>query len=71
MNSSISFRCHSCRARIKAPVQLVGQTRACPSCGHNIVIHKVIPPDQDPILVLEDTGAFLRLQPRFSALAWA
>jgi hypothetical protein len=71
MATLISFRCHSCRARIKAHVQLVGHSRACPGCGHRFVVPKVIPQDQEPVLVPEDTGAFMRLQPRFAALAWA
>jgi hypothetical protein len=38
MASAIIIRCPSCLARIKAPVQLVGQARACPGCGHLFVV---------------------------------
>jgi DNA-directed RNA polymerase subunit RPC12/RpoP len=67
MSSSISFRCSSCRARIKAPVQLIGQARSCPGCGHRFVVNKVIPRDADTVLVLDETRSFLRLRPRIAA----
>jgi hypothetical protein len=65
MPTAVTFRCSCCRARIKAPFQIVGQSRACPGCGHNFVVPKVIPPDAETVLVLDDSGPSMRLRPRF------
>ena len=54
MNRFLSFRCPGCGARIKAPVQLVGQTRACPGCGHRFVVQLKAPPEAGPVLVADD-----------------
>jgi len=50
--SSIRFCCPSCDARIKAPIQLRGQTRVCPGCSHQFVVPRFVPQDEQPILVL-------------------
>ncbi len=55
----LSFRCGGCRARIKAPVQLRGQTRSCPGCGHRLVVQPVRIEDAGPALVHE-SNAFYR-----------
>jgi hypothetical protein len=44
MNVCICFRCFDCHARIKAPVQLVGQSRTCPGCGASLVVQLKGPP---------------------------
>ncbi len=49
--SHICFRCGSCRARIKAPFRLRGQTRACPGCGHRFVVQLQPLEDAGPVLV--------------------
>ncbi len=54
MNVCISFRCSSCRARIKAPLQLSGQARLCPGCGNPFVVPPAIPEDAGPHLLLDD-----------------
>jgi DNA-binding response OmpR family regulator len=46
----IRFRCPGCGARIKAPAQLLGQTRPCPHCRRPLVVRQE-PPDEEP-----DTG---------------
>jgi len=51
MKLSIRFRCHDCNARIKAPEQLLGQFRACPGCGKNVLVRIPKPEDSDPLLV--------------------
>jgi hypothetical protein len=50
----ISFRCSSCRARIRAVVQLIGQFRACPGCGQVLLIRPQVPEAAPPRLVLDD-----------------
>jgi uncharacterized paraquat-inducible protein A len=50
---TIFLRCAGCRARIKAPVLLRGQTRACPGCGHRFVVQPQPPQDAGPALVLD------------------
>jgi DNA-directed RNA polymerase subunit RPC12/RpoP len=57
MSHSISLRCSCCQARIKAPYQLRGQTRACPGCGHRFVIQVPRPEDAGPVLVADDQPA--------------
>ena len=54
MNPPIRFRCFSCNARIKAPREMLGQARACPSCGRQFVIQTTKPADSDPLLVPGD-----------------
>ena len=49
--SSVCFRCQECRARIKAPVQLVGRSRSCPGCGRALKVPVVLAADAEPILV--------------------
>lgn len=62
MNSKISFACPSCRARIKAPVQIIGQQRKCPGCDTAFIVRPEPaptpscsgpPPDAGPILIAE------------------
>jgi hypothetical protein len=38
MQSSLRFQCPGCRATIKAPAQLCGQTRLCPGCGRLLLV---------------------------------
>lgn len=54
MSASLSFRCSSCQARIKAPIQLLGQTRACPKCGNLFVVQPKPPMEEMPLLVPDD-----------------
>jgi hypothetical protein len=49
---SILFHCPRCSARIKAPVQLSGQSRDCPGCSHRFVVPRLVPADAAPMLVL-------------------
>jgi CheY-like chemotaxis protein len=59
MASSIHIRCSGCNGRIKAPVKLLGQTRACPGCAQPLLIQR--PPLQDePPLLVSDEGASLQ-----------
>ena len=48
---SIRFRCSGCNARIKAPWELIGQSRICPGCGNRFVVRYQKPDDSDPLLV--------------------
>jgi DNA-directed RNA polymerase subunit RPC12/RpoP len=52
---SIQFRCLHCRARIKTSVQMIGQRRNCPGCGHHFVIPRPVHEDVGPILVLAES----------------
>jgi DNA-directed RNA polymerase subunit RPC12/RpoP len=58
MSSSLSFRCGGCHARIKAPIQLLGQSRPCPGCGHRLVVQMKAPPESGPLLV-EDSDRYV------------
>ena len=51
MPTSISFRCPSCQVRIKAPIQLLGRWRPCPSCNHRFIVRAQPPQDAGPVLV--------------------
>jgi hypothetical protein len=53
MPVAISFRCPGCKARIKAPVELLGQKRQCPGCKTPFVVRAQVPPDNGPVLVAE------------------
>jgi hypothetical protein len=55
MPHSIRLRCSGCRARIKAPVQLVGQTRNCPGCGRRLVIQMKAPEDCEVVIVHDNS----------------
>jgi hypothetical protein len=54
MNVCICFRCFGCHARIKAPIQLIGQSRTCPGCGTTLVVQLKAPPPSGPKLVMDD-----------------
>jgi hypothetical protein len=51
MTSTIVLRCPGCRARIKAPRQLIGQRRDCPGCNTPFVVRIQPLQDSDPMLV--------------------
>jgi hypothetical protein len=55
MVPSISLRCPSCNARIKAPIQLLGQRRACPGCACQFVVRLEVPAEEGPVLVGYDS----------------
>jgi hypothetical protein len=57
MDLSIRFRCPGCRARIKAPSQLIGQVRACPGCDRRLIVQMDAPEDVGPLLTSDDTPA--------------
>ena len=60
MHPSISLRCPGCNVRIRAPFQLMGQSRDCPNCGHEIVIRLKAPPESGPMLVADDRQPSVR-----------
>jgi len=51
---TIICRCPRCRARIKAPVRIIGKTRLCPGCQAPFVVAVRPPEDEGPKLVLEE-----------------
>ena len=65
MTRFLSFRCPSCKARIKAPVQLLGQTRPCPGCGHTLAVQLKAPPEAGPVLVVDEGRSVPRLTVRY------
>jgi DNA-directed RNA polymerase subunit RPC12/RpoP len=54
MKAVLSFRCAGCQARIKAPFELLGQSRACPGCGYRLYIRLKAPPESGPMLVPDE-----------------
>jgi hypothetical protein len=54
MPAKIILRCPGCKARIKAPSQLLGQRRNCPGCDTPFVVRIQPRQDSDPILVALD-----------------
>ncbi len=63
MVHKVSFSCPTCRARIKAPKELLGKRRKCPGCGHALIVFDpaaeieqagpILPPDVGPILIAD------------------
>jgi hypothetical protein len=51
MASAVFLRCHACKARIKAPMKLLGQIRPCPRCKQAVLIRLTPPQDSPPVLV--------------------
>lgn len=47
----IRCRCAGCGVRVKAPWQLLGQTRPCPGCRLALVVRPEPPEDEGPVLV--------------------
>ena len=52
-DASIRCQCSQCGSRIKAPIQLLGQTRPCPRCNKPIVV-MYQPEYEGPKLVLDE-----------------
>jgi DNA-binding response OmpR family regulator len=46
-------RCSGCGARIKAPLELLGQTKPCPRCQLPLVVRPEVPEDEGPILATD------------------
>src|SRR5262249_35084344 len=58
--AAVHFHCPGCRARIKAPAQLRGQSRNCPRCRVPLTVPFVAPEDAGPVLVmLEEPDRFV------------
>jgi hypothetical protein len=53
MGPSFHFHCPVCRARIKAPLHLIGQRRDCPRCGGRLVVKLSAPQDAGPAFLTE------------------
>jgi hypothetical protein len=54
MRPYISFRCPACRARIKAPPQLLDQVRPCPGCRQRFVVRPDAPEDAGVVLLRDE-----------------
>jgi len=54
MNNRISFRCPSCSAQLRAPIQLAGRSRPCPGCAETVMVPLRIPSEEPSILVIDD-----------------
>ncbi len=57
MSSTISVQCPTCNAKIKAPVELLGQKRKCPRCRARVEIARSKPIDASPKVLLGDEGS--------------
>jgi hypothetical protein len=64
MLAFIRFGCGACRARIKAPAQLLNQQRQCPRCGHGVIVRREPPEDAGPVLLLWQDQAPSRMWAR-------
>jgi hypothetical protein len=51
MAYAIRVRCPACRARIKAPAELIGQRRPCPRCKKSLEVRMSPPDDLGPVLI--------------------
>jgi CheY-like chemotaxis protein len=51
---ALRCRCPGCGSRIKAPLQLTGQTRNCPNCNRPFVVVFLPPDAEGPKLVADD-----------------
>ena len=51
MSARITLRCPGCKARIKAPAELIGRRRNCPGCNTPFVVRVQPIADSDPLLV--------------------
>jgi DNA-directed RNA polymerase subunit RPC12/RpoP len=54
---TFSFSCSACKARLKAPLQIIGRWRTCPNCGHRFVVPAKPIPDSGPRLIFDDRAA--------------
>ena len=54
MPERVSFYCRSCRSRLRASVQFVGRSCACPKCGDQVVVPALVPTEEAPLLVMDD-----------------
>jgi uncharacterized paraquat-inducible protein A len=61
MHSTIRVRCPGCNARIKAPFEMLGQTRSCPRCKRRLVIQTKAPEDAQPMLSSDELPTASRL----------
>jgi hypothetical protein len=52
MPTKIAMRCPGCKARIKAPVELLGHHRKCPGCATPFIVQSQPPQDSDVALVV-------------------
>jgi hypothetical protein len=53
MPCPIRFRCPGCRARLKAPVRLLGRPCSCPGCYRDLSVRPEPPEDAGPRLVID------------------
>lgn len=58
MSDCVSFACPGCRVRLRTFIRYVGRSRACPSCGQNVVIRPQAPEEEGPVFVLDEEAAW-------------
>jgi hypothetical protein len=50
--ATIHCRCGHCGVRIKAPLSMLNETRACPGCCQTLVVRPQAPADEEgPVLI--------------------
>ena len=54
MRDRILFRCAACTVQLRAPVRLAGRACSCPGCGHRVIVPVCPPPEEPPMLVMDD-----------------
>jgi hypothetical protein len=70
ITTAVHFRCPHCRSRIKAPAQLIGQSRSCPGCKQSFAVPRLMSEDAGPVLVpIENADRYtLAIVPRRHAV---
>jgi CheY-like chemotaxis protein len=53
MQRFMRIHCPHCHARIKAPLEISGQSRNCPGCSLRFVVQRTAPEDAGPILLFD------------------
>jgi hypothetical protein len=54
MFERISFRCPDCRCRLRASLHFVGRSCPCPQCGRSVVVPPSAPPEEAPLIILDE-----------------
>jgi hypothetical protein len=54
VSDSVSFHCPSCKVRLRAKLNLVGRSSACPGCRVAVVVPVQAPAEEGPVMVADE-----------------